>query len=174
LFACHTIVDKLALMNPAPQSPPLALFSIANLVIGTGAFIIAGMAVAGVAIDQRGKALSVVFLGISLSYVVGLPLGTWLTSMHSWRLPVQLVALSSLVILAVLMWRLPGHQAAPPVTFKGAGALLRQGAVAWPLVLTLLYFTAIFVVFGYIGPVLQALGPLSVAQASVTLFLFGL
>jgi DHA1 family inner membrane transport protein len=42
-----------------------------------------------------------------------------------------------------------------------------------PLVLTLLYFTAIFTLFGYIGPVLHALGPLSVGQVSFTLLAVG-
>ena len=41
------------------------------------------------------------------------------------------------------------------------------------LALTLLYFTAIFVVFSYIGPVLQSLVPMSDAALSITLALFG-
>ena len=46
--------------------------------------------------------------------------------------------------------------------------------VAWTLALTLLYFTAIFCVFSYIGPVLRALNALSPEQLSITLMLFGL
>jgi MFS transporter, DHA1 family, inner membrane transport protein len=42
------------------------------------------------------------------------------------------------------------------------------------LVLTLAYFTAIFAVFSYIGPVLQALTPMGREQQSLTLALFGL
>jgi DHA1 family inner membrane transport protein len=39
--------------------------------------------------------------------------------------------------------------------------------------MTLMYFTAIFVVFAYIGPVLQALAPMSSGRLSFTLMLFG-
>jgi DHA1 family inner membrane transport protein len=39
--------------------------------------------------------------------------------------------------------------------------------------LTLLYFTAIFTIFAYVGPVLQALGPLSVPTVSFTLLAVG-
>ena len=39
--------------------------------------------------------------------------------------------------------------------------------------MTLLYFVAIFLVFAYIGPVLQALVPMSGERLSVTLMLFG-
>jgi MFS transporter, DHA1 family, inner membrane transport protein len=170
----------------------LALFAIGNLVcsfanslttlllgrvlMGAGAMftpIVAGLAVAGSPPAQRGKALSWVFLGISLSYVVGLPMGTWLTSVQSWRLPIQVVAAASLLMLAVLMWRVPAGLQSPGASFQGAGTLIRKPEVGLPLLLTLLYFTAIFTLFGYIGPVLQALGPMSVSQVSLTLLAVG-
>jgi MFS transporter, DHA1 family, inner membrane transport protein len=170
----------------------LALFAMGNLVcsfagslttlllgrilMGAGAMftpIVAGLAVAGSPPAQRGKALSLVFLGISLSYVVGLPMGTWLTSVQSWRLPIQVVAAASMLMLAVLMWRVPVSLQSPGASFQGAVALIRKPAVGLPLLLTLLYFTAIFTLFGYIGPVLQALGPMSVSQVSLTLLAIG-
>ncbi len=170
----------------------LALFALGNLVcsfagtltvlllgrvlMGAGAMftpIVAGLAVAGTPPAQRGKALSFVFLGISLSYVVGLPMGTWLASVQSWRLPIQVVAAASLLMLAVLMWRVPASLQSPGASFQGAGRLIRQPDIGLPLLLTLLYFTAIFAMFGYIGPVLQALGPMSVSQVSLTLLAVG-
>ncbi len=170
----------------------LALFAMGNLVcsfagslttlllgrilMGAGAMftpIVAGLAVAGSPPAQRGKALSLVFLGISLSYVVGLPMGTWLTSVQSWRLPIQVVAAASMLMLAVLMWRVPASLQSPGASFQGAVALIRKPAVGLSLLLTLLYFTAIFTLFGYIGPVLQALGPMSVSQMSLTLLAIG-
>lgn len=147
-----------------------------RVLMGAGAMftpIVAGLAVAGTPPAQRGRALSLVFLGISLSYVVGLPMGTWLTAMQSWRLPIQVVAAASLLMLAILMWRVPSSLQSPGASFRGAGALVRQASIGLPLLLTLLYITAIFTLFGYIGPVLQALGPMSVAQVSFTLLAVG-
>jgi MFS transporter, DHA1 family, inner membrane transport protein len=69
---------------------------------------------------------------------------------------------------------LPRDIAAPGAGFQGLGALLRHREVRWTLALTLLYFVAIFCVFSYIGPVLQALLPMSTERMSVTLMLFGL
>jgi DHA1 family inner membrane transport protein len=46
--------------------------------------------------------------------------------------------------------------------------------VLWTLGLTLLYFIAIFSVFSYIGPVLQALQPMTPEAMSLTLAVFGL
>lgn len=145
--------------------------------MGVGAMftpVAAGIAVALVEPARRGRALSLVFLGISLSYVIGLPLGAWLGFRYGWHWPVgavaALAALSS-VALAVL---LPRDIAAPGASFKGLAPLLAQPALLWTLSLTLLYFVAIFVVFSYIGPVLQTLYPMSTERLSVTLMLFGL
>ena len=155
----------------------LGVLLLGRVLMGAGAMftpIAAGLAVAVTPAAQRGRALSIVFLGISLSYVVGLPMGTWLAAQHSWRLPVQVVGAASLLMLALLWWRLPRAQGAPGGGFKGASALLRQPEMALTLVLTGLYFTAIFTLFAYIGPVLQALGPLTPSEVAMTLVAVGL
>ena len=155
----------------------LTTLLLGRVVMGAGAMytpIAAGLAVAATPPQARGRALSFVFLGISLSYVIGLPMGTWLTALHGWRLPVQVVAGASVLMLLLLAWRVPADMQSPGATFRGSSALFRQRAVALPLLLTLLYFTTLFTLFGYIGLVLQALGPWSVAQVSGTLLAIGL
>jgi DHA1 family inner membrane transport protein len=169
LFAAGNLVCSLA--------PNLSLLLAGRVLMGAGAMftpIVAGLAVAGTPPAQRGKALSFVFLGISLSYVFGLPMGTWLASVQSWRLPIQVVAAASILVLALLMLRVPASLQSPGATFRGAGALVSQREVGLPLLLTLLYFTAIFTLFGYIGPVLQALGPMTVGQVSFMLLAVGM
>jgi hypothetical protein len=61
-----------------------------------------------------------------------------------------------------------------PRALTGLGPLLRQPEVLRVLGLTLGYFSAIFTVFSYIGPVLQALYPMSATTLSLTLMMFGL
>ncbi|WP_298830280.1 MFS transporter [uncultured Piscinibacter sp.] len=169
LFALGNVVCALA--------GSLSLLLAGRVLMGVGAVftaVAAGIAVALVEPARRGRALSLVFVGVSLSYVIGLPLGAWLGFRHGWQWPIALVGglsgLASLVLAVVL----PRDIAAPGATFSGLGDLLRQRQVAWALSLTLLYFIAIFCVFSYIGPVLQALVPMSTAAMSLTLMLFGL
>lgn len=154
----------------------LAWLLAGRVLMGVGAMftpIAAGIAIALVEAPRRGRALSLVFLGISLSYVVGLPLGAWLGLRFGWQAPVLVVAaMSALSCLALL--RLPADIAAPGASFQGLGRLLARAPVLWTLALTWLYFVAIFLVFSYIGPVLQALYPMSTTLLSLTLMLFGL
>ena len=157
-------------------APSFTVLLTGRVLMGVGAMftpIAAGIAVALVEPARRGRALSLVFLGISLSYVIGLPLGAWLGFRFGWQWPVGMVAVVALLSFGALLLLLPRDIAAPGASFKGLGELLARGPVMWTLSLTLLYFTAIFVVFAYIGPVLQALQPMSGTRMSVTLALFG-
>lgn len=148
-----------------------------RVLMGVGAIftpIAAGIALTLVEPARRGRALSMVFLGISLSYVVGLPLGAWLGFRYGWQVPIAVVAIAATLACLSLFLVLPRNIEAPGASFKGLGTLLSRPPVLWTLSLTLLYFVAIFLVFAFIGPVLQALHPMSSERMSVTLMLFGL
>jgi DHA1 family inner membrane transport protein len=169
LFALGNIVCALA------DALPLLLAG--RLLMGVGAMftpVAAGIAVALVPLDKRGRALSLVFIGMSLSYVIGLPLGAWLGGRFGWHVPVAGVAGISALMTALLLVWLPRDIAAPGASFTGLKTLLAQAPVLWTLLMTLLYFIAIFLVFAYIGPVLQALVPMSAERLSFTLMVFGL
>jgi DHA1 family inner membrane transport protein len=170
----------------------LALFTLGNLLcalsssfaaliagrvlMGLGAVftpIAAGIAVAVVEPAQRGKALALTFLGISLSYVVGVPLGSWLGLAYEWRTPIWVITgFSALAFIGAALW-VPKDIQAPGASFAGLPALLARRDVLSVLLLTLAYFIAIFTVFSYIGPVLQALVPMGRDQQALTLALFG-
>lgn len=171
----------------------LALFTAGNLVcaladslawllagrvlMGMGAVftaIAAGIAVALVEPARRGKALALTFLGISLSYVVGVPIGTWLGLAYEWHTPIWLFTGLSVLAWIAVASGVPAQIRAPGASFDGLGRLLARREVLATLLMTLAYFTAIFAVFAYIGPVLQALVPMGREQQSLTLALFGL
>ncbi|WP_280151021.1 MFS transporter [Piscinibacter sp. XHJ-5] len=157
-------------------APSFTMLLLGRVLMGVGAMftpVAAGIAVALVDPARRGRALSLVFLGISLSYVVGLPLGAWLGFRFGWQWPIALVAMLALLSFGALLVLLPKDIAAPGASFKGLGELLTRAAVLWTLSLTLLYFIAIFLVFSYIGPVLQSLQPMSGERMSATLAMFG-
>jgi MFS transporter, DHA1 family, inner membrane transport protein len=148
-----------------------------RVLMGLGAVftpLAAGIAVAIVDAPQRGRALALVFLGMSLSYAIGVPLGAWLGLALGWHVPIWLIVGACVVALAALARWVPADIRAPGAGFDGVGALLARRDVLAVLLTTWLYFVAIFVVFGYIGPVLQALVPMGRGRQALTLALFGL
>jgi DHA1 family inner membrane transport protein len=148
-----------------------------RVLMGVGASftpLAAGIVVAMVAPEKRGRALALIFLGMSLSYVIGMPIGAWLGLEYGWRVPVLVVAGAAALCCIALARLVPRDIAAPGASLAGAALHLRRPAVLWTLALTLFYFVAIFVVFAYIGPVLLALNDMSNAQLSLALMGFGL
>jgi DHA1 family inner membrane transport protein len=158
-------------------APNLPLLLLGRVLMGAGAMFTAAasaLAVSMVVPALRGRALSITFLGMSISYAVGLPIGAWLGFEFGWRVPVWLSAAASLAALVAASWLIPASMASAGTSFAGFQAAARQGAVLRVWGRTLLYFIAIFSVFAYVGPVLQALNPMNSAQLSATLAVFGL
>ena len=159
------------------SAPSFAVLLMGRVLMGVGSVfsaLAAGVAVALVPPERRGRALSLTFLGMSLSYALGVPLGAWLGLTYGWQVPVWLVAGACGAVWIALWALLPRHIAAPGASFAGMAAAARQWPIVRVWIRTLLYFIAIFSVFSYAGPVLLALNPLTPGQLSFTLVMFGL
>lgn len=174
LFALALFTVGNALCATAPN---LVQLYAGRLLMGAGSMftpVAAGIALAAVDPARRGKALSTVFLGMSLSYVIGVPIGAWVGATYGWQAALwgMTAATGVLGLMAALL--VPTRVQAPGVQFEGIGDVLRQPAALKLLVMTALYFSAIFTVFSYIAPVFRALVEMSATRLSVTLMIFGM
>ena len=169
LFAAGNLVTALA--------QDLTVLLAARVLMGCGSAataLMAGLAVAVAPVERRAQALSIVFVGMSLSYVTGIPLATWVGLGWGWRLPVWAAVVLTLLAALALWKALPTARASVSgPSLSGAIVLLRQRAVLSVFVLTLVYFIAIFSVFSYMGPVLKSLRPLEPAALSAVISVFG-
>ncbi len=169
LFTAGCVVSALA--------PNFATLLLGRALMGGGAMFTAAAAALTVSMVEpalRGRALSITFLGMSISYAVGVPLGAWLGFEYGWRVPVWLSAAASLAALLSVGWLVPANLASHGSSFVGFRAVAANPAVLRVWLRTLLYFIAVFSVFAYIGPLLQALNPMSPGGLSLTLAVFGL
>ena len=167
LFSLGSLASALA--------PSLGWLMVGRVIMGAGVMFTAAAsatAVSLVAPAQRGQALAIANLGQSVSYAVGVPIGTWIGLQLGWRWPLWLAAGASALVLLLAMRLLPTTIKVTVATgsLRSAAA---QSAVWRVWLRTLLMFTAIFFVFTYIGPVLQELGGLNANELSIVLALFG-
>ena len=102
LFTVGNLISALA--------PTLGVLLLGRVVMGAGAMFTAAVsayAVTLVAPSLRGRALSTVFLGMSVSYAVALPIGAWMGFTYGWHAPVWLCTAASLAALLAATALLP-------------------------------------------------------------------
>ncbi|WMD21880.1 MFS transporter [Achromobacter seleniivolatilans] len=124
--------------------------------------------------SRSGRALSVVWIGLTLALALGVPLGTYLGSIWSWRAVFASVGALALAGLAGLLWFMPARQAQT----DHVGLRTRLGAIAHPQMLTTagvgaLVSVATFCFFTFISPFLLTIAGADVQWLSAAMLLFG-
>jgi DHA1 family inner membrane transport protein len=144
--------------------------SIHGLFIGVASVIAAGL----VATEHRGRAISMVFGGIAVSTVVGVPVGTLIGQTLGWRAAFAAVFILAVVALVASLLFIP------PVGGRSSGKLRAQAHAAFaPGVLGmlgtgLLLMGAQFTAFTYLAQFLSQVTDVSGGLVSVFLLVFGL
>lgn len=105
--------------------------------------------------DRRGRAMSVVLGGLSVSHVVGVPIGTWLSGDVGWRATFWALAGLGLVCAAAVASRFPAILLTPAPGLATRLAPVRDPRVAAAILATVLFMTGVYVVRTYIGAVLE-------------------
>lgn len=122
---------------------------------------------------QRGKAISLVFLGWSVASVLGMPLGAWVGGTLGWRYAFALVGLLAF-ISAAWVWRAMPDNVKPPAFSL---ATWRETLQCKPLMLcvavTALYSAGQFVLFSYFAPYYKASFNATPLQLSLMFAWFG-
>src|SRR5258708_11952757 len=136
---------------------------------GLGAVVAAGL----VPPDRRAAAIALMFTGLTLANVLGLPLGTLIGQQFGWRATFWAVSAFGVVALAPVMMLRPRTTCAESDR-RGGWSVLRRPQVVLALALTVFGFGGIFTAFTYITPMLQELGGFSPKAVSGILFLFGI
>jgi predicted MFS family arabinose efflux permease len=105
----------------------------------------------------RPSAIAFVFLGWSLALAAGLPLVTVLAAHLGWRAAYGVLAALAVLSLLLLLLGVPGGLAGGAVSLRSWGRILRNGPIILLLLITALTTSALFVIFTYLGPLLQKL-----------------
>ncbi|WP_327087466.1 MFS transporter [Nonomuraea sp. NBC_01738] len=136
---------------------------------GVGAVVAADL----VAPQKRASAIALMFTGLTLANVLGVPLGTWVGQAFGWRSTFWLVSVIGVVALAgvlALVPRLPRP--------TGGGVLkelatFRKGSVWMALAMTVFGFAPVFALITFISPIMTGVGGFSAGAVPVVMAIFG-
>lgn len=120
--------------------------------------------------SKRAGAVALMFTGLTLANVLGVPIGTWVGHTWGWRTTFWGVAgFGAIAMLAVAMLVPRGGDDGARADWR----VLRDGRVRRALLLTTLGFGGVFVAFTFIAPILASVAGLSARGITAVLFLFG-
>jgi DHA1 family inner membrane transport protein len=124
--------------------------------------------------DRKASAIALMFTGLTIATLLGVPLGSWLGLAFGWRATFWAVSAVGLFALAVLAVFVPdAEEAIEPAPLSAEFAVLARPQVQLGLLMTVLGFGGVFAVFTYIQPILIALAGYSEAAVSPILLVFG-
>jgi DHA1 family inner membrane transport protein len=137
---------------------------------GVGAVVATGL----VAPNKRASAIAVMFTGLTVANVLGVPLGTWLGQAYGWRSTFWAVAAVGLLALAIIQWFVPRDGAAPAkMDWRADLAAMGRRPVLLGLLTTVLGYGGVFAVFTYIAPLLTQVAGFDKAAVPPILLVFG-
>jgi DHA1 family inner membrane transport protein len=159
-------------------APTYGLLMAARIVtaFGHGAFFGIGSVVAAslVAPRKQASAIALMFAGLTLANILGVPGGTALGEAFGWRSTFFAVVLIGLASVAAIAWLVPANVARP----SGGGLLgevrvLGKLQVWLAMLISALASCSLFAVFTYVKPFLTDVSGLSTETVTWVLLLFG-
>ncbi|GAB6930994.1 purine transporter PbuE [Paenibacillus sp. JCM 10914] len=124
--------------------------------------------------EHRAKALGVIYMGISSSLVLGVPLGILISDAFGWRvlfLGIALLSIGSMILISVFLDRIQPDAVTPlSVQLKALGKSKIVGAH----LATLFMLAGHYTVYAYFTPFLESELGLTPSWISICYFLFGL
>ncbi|MEE1910999.1 MFS transporter [Aeromonas caviae] len=173
LMALFTVGNLLAWQAPGYES-----LIVARILTGLahGVFFSVGSTIATglVAKEKAASAIAIMFSGLTVALVTGVPLGTWIGQVFGWRETFLVVSLLGLVAMVGSLLLVPGNLP------KGAASSVRDQLSVLtrkPLLLvyakTALGYGGAFTAFTFLAPILQQVSGFSAGAVSLILLVYG-
>ncbi|MFF3416341.1 MFS transporter [Streptomyces sp. NPDC002698] len=137
---------------------------------GVGAVVATGL----VAPERKARSVSLMFLGLTVANIAGVPVATLVGQHLGWRatfLGVSAIGVAAIASLYLLIPRTPGHT--PGGGLRGELAALRPLPVWLALGTTVTGFAALFSAYSYITPMLTDAAGYADGSVTLLLALFG-
>lgn len=124
--------------------------------------------------DRKASAISIMFTGLTVATLLGVPAGAWLGLQAGWRATFWAVAAIGVVATVVIATLVPADRPAPePPAVRDQVGVLARPQVLLGLLMTVLGFGGMFTVYTYIQPLLTQVTGFADAAVSPILLVFG-
>lgn len=125
--------------------------------------------------DKRASAIALVFTGLTIALITGVPLGTFIGQNWGWRATFCGITALGLIAFAANAVLVPKHlKKAPPAALRDQIKVLTNGRLLLAFAITALGYGGTFVTFTYLAPILQNITGFAPGATSVLMLVYGL
>lgn len=124
--------------------------------------------------EYKGRAIGIIYMGVSGSLVLGVPIGMVIGHAYGWRAPFLFVALLTVVAMIAIFFSLQPVAPSPAAPLRAQFASLKNAKLVSGHLLAYFMLTGHLTLYAYLTPYLQATYQLSPEMTSVAYFLFGI
>lgn len=125
--------------------------------------------------DRRASAISIMFTGLTVATVTGVPLGTFLGQQLGWRAAFIAIAAVGLIALAANLLLIPAAlRKGTRTPLRDQVKLVTNGRLLLAFAITALGYGGTFVVFTYLSPLLHEISGFQEQTVAVILLVYGI
>ncbi|MFS8046323.1 MFS transporter [Rhizobium sp. BR 314] len=174
LMALFIIGNSMAALSPsyAPLLVARVLSAFAH-----GVFFSVGSTIAAdlVPENRRASAIAMMFMGLTVAIVTGVPLGTFIGQTFGWRATFAAVAGLGIVAFVGILLLLPANlKKAPPASIREQIGVLASGRLLIVFAMTALGYGGTFVAFTFLASILQEVTGFAASAVSLILVVYGI
>jgi DHA1 family inner membrane transport protein len=137
---------------------------------GIGAVVATGL----VAEERKASAISIMFTGLTVATLLGVPAGAWLGLHFGWRATFWAVVAIGVLATAVIAALVPADRGnGARVSIREEAKVLGRSQVLLGLAATVIGYAGVFAVFTYIQPILTGITGFAESAVSPILLVFG-
>ena len=160
------------------QAPSYGSLITARILTGLahGVFFSIGSTIATglVSKDKEASAIAIMFTGLTVALVTGVPLGTWIGQHFGWRATFLVVSLLGLIALVGSAFLIPSNlKQSKPATLSEQLKVMVQPRLLLVYLMTILGYGGTFTAFTYLAPILEQQTGFASATISLIMLVYG-
>ncbi|MFB9241166.1 MFS transporter [Massilia antarctica] len=173
LMALFTIGNVVAWMAPG-YFALMAARVLTGLAHGVFFSIGSTIATSLVSKEKAASAIALMFTGLTVALVTGVPLGTWIGQSFGWQSTFLAVSLLGVIAFIGSWFLVPSTIAmSPPASLMTQLAVLRKPRLLLVYAMTTLGYGGTFIAFTYLAPILQEVSGFSASKVSLVMLVYG-
>lgn len=124
--------------------------------------------------DKQASAIALMFSGLTLATLLGVPAGTWIGQHYGWRMAFAAVAVVGVVALGILALFVPRDlKQSAPAALRDELSVLSSTPLWLGLGMTVFGFGGVFALYTYVEPLLSQITHMGNTGVAISLLLFG-